>query len=598
MFGGLEPARSVRNTCALVFTFLVFFSLAAQEGCTCANNGGGKDGGVPESTTKTPNPTSIRFVTPQSNEIVSGQIAIEVEVIDKDGIDEVEFHINGKLYRTLDATSRGSTKESPRYSVEVATSFLNRGVINLLVKTVDKKGERLEKAIQVKSRERWVGAFGAGQIRQLEYRSNQQIYLSIHRSEEDLARVENPGPNVRVGSAILTSHVGGVRSWDYREFDHEFGPFSLDSKGRMFLSSRNIENGSSWLVMVGPGELKWSFEVPIKPVWRVPLGEWAAKSKPFPVGDSVWIHLEKPAKASEPSVSAWVQFDTSSGKELKRYTGQAPFQVLRGPYALQSGSFAFVTRKAGKIGTGFEVLILDAQGTPAWQKTYADWRFTESYFEPKKSRLILGVEKRQEQKVTAASVWLLDCSTKKEVWKQSSGTSFSATIAANESFVFVVHNSTGTSKELISYSASDGSIVWKKTFPKHFIAGLKALPWNSLLVFTTALDDFQDPLYMQVESYGIKGQINWTYKNKNYSPQTWLMSKDGEQTLWMLVRNIEDPRKQLGTKLLTLDHNGKRIFLFAEESRSNQFLKHVKKDVLLLTSSDARDIRIHNLIAR
>jgi outer membrane protein assembly factor BamB len=595
------------STCEYAWFRAVFVSLVAflclgllsQGGCSCdppVSTDAGPNETVPE--TSGPSPTQIRFIQPVAKEIISGQITIEVEVIDGDGVKEVEFWINGKMYRTETGTASTSTKDSPRYSVQVATSFLPRGVMNLQVKTLDKRGDKAEKTIQVQTRERWVAAFGVGHIEQLMIRKDKHIYLRVYRTEGDISRVQNPGPYDQVGSILITANAIGSASWLYRGLGEEFSPMVIDEKNWTYFGSRVTDTGKNRLIALGPGDVKWLPEVPITPKWETDLGDWGVKSAPLVQGEAIWLHLEKPAQGANPAVSVLAKFDRRTGKEVWRYAGTEAFQISRGPFLLDGGVLYFIRRKAGNTGPGFTVDMVDIDGQQVWSKEYADWRLTVTKQDPRTARMYIGVEKRNGTELDSSALLCVDPKGKKECWNRATAKRWFSHLELGDSYLFAVQNPPGSTKEVTAIQLSDGKEVWLKQYDKYTISGIAPIAGDTVYVFAVLLDDFQDPVTMHVDRLDKQKNINWRYENKLYYPIKWRISNDAQQTLWLIVRNIDDSREQLGTKMLALDNKSKRLYLFFEEARKNQFVLHPEPGLLYLTSTDTRDARIHNLIAR
>ena len=580
--------------------FVAISVLFWQGGCSCGNNGI-IDAGVKEVIPEVkPNfTTRIRFITPLSGEIISGQISIEVEVLDDDGIEKVSFWANDKAIGTKYATTSTSTLASPRYAIDIATSFLPRGILSLTVRTEDKRRAKASKTIQIKTRERWIAAFGVGQVKQLIFRSDQHLYLRVYRSEEDLARVPRLGPNDKIGSSIMTANAIGSSSWIFKGIGQEFSPFALDKLGNMYLGSRISDKGVSKLIAVGSGDPKWSPEVPVAAKWSQDLKEWWVQGAPLPWQKTVWVHLIHPGQASTPAYSAIARFTADIGKEEKRYTGKPneKIDIVRGPYLIPvaKSSVIFLSRKAGEI-VGFDVRLLGSDGTLAWQKKYEGLRISVVHWDKAYRKLFIGVERRDKNGVIASSLICIDPVQRKEIWRSEFEKKWPSKLSSGANNIYVVRNIPGGSKELVAIQRKDGVILWKKDFTSHDIRGILAQPNDTCFIFNILLDSIGDPDRMEIERYNAKGEVTWRYTHQQFFPKYWHFSKEAGNILWLILRNINDPQEQLGNKLLSLDNKGKRRFIFYEEKRHFQFMYFLPKNSLFISSSDIRDARVHHLI--
>lgn len=581
--------------CLGLFGFAV-----TQEGCSCDNNPTPTDAGPTDTgpTTKGPFPTQIRFVTPVDKSVISGQITIEVEVIDGDGIEEVQFLVNGKNYLVETTRVKDSPADKPRYAVQLATGFQPRGVLNLGVQTLDKRGDKETKAISVTTRERWVAAFGVGQVRQFQVRDDGHLYLRLYRSEENIAQLTNPGPYDKVGSAIVTSSAVGTASWLYRGPGEEFSNFVLDKEGNLFMGSRLSDTGKNRLMAIGKGDPTWTSSIPINPAWETPLGDWSVKGQPGLAGTALIVHLEKPASGPTPVQSVLASFDSGSGKELWRFDGGGAISIIRGPYILSNGTVLIFHRSNAKDAKGFTAEVIAQDGSSAWKQEYVGMSLTVAAYDKASGKAAVGMEKRSGDDVSNAAVVLLDPIAQKLVWRNESGKNWPSQLSFGKDLLFAQRHKDGGNVEVVAIGMSDGKDAWAKEYVKFRIVGLQAIAGDAVYVFTLQLDDFSYATNMVIDRYSNKGDINWKYENKQYEPLNWLISADEQETLWLIVKNIDDSRELLGNKLLTLDKKGQRQYIFFEEARKNQFLFHQGESVLFLTSSDTRDARIHNLIGR
>lgn len=384
--------------------------------CDCGGGESPSDAGetivVPEK--KVSSKTQIRFISPLSNDIISGQITIEAEVIDSDGMERVTFYANDKVIGQGSIT-KDSTRDKPRYAVQVATSFLPRGVLSLTVRTADLKGEKAEKTIQVITRERWVAAFGVGTVRQMFIRDDRHIYVRLFRSKDDLARVTNPGPRSKVGAALITSNAVGAASWMYLGAGEDFGEFVVDGKGNAFFGARGLENSQTRLVAIGPGDTKWGPEIPITPKWEVDLKELLVQGKPIRWAESLWVHLVKAAQGGSLTRHFLARFKADDGTEEWRYPSQNSenIEILRGPYLFGKGMILLLTRKSG-ASKGFRAEVVDSSGKQVWSKEYPNVQLNVARWDAKGSKLYIGVEQRESSKVTASSLFCIDPAGKKE----------------------------------------------------------------------------------------------------------------------------------------------------------------------------------------
>ncbi len=590
-WGGLLRVWSLVLSVALV--------LALSHGaCNCNGDTNTNDGGatetVPEKTVSSQ--TQIRFISPEAKTIISGQITIEAEVIDADGMDTVQFWANDKAIG-VGTKTRDSTNDSPRYSVQVATSFLPRGILSLTVRTRDLKGETAEKTIQVTTRERWVAAFGVGTVNQMHIRKDRHIYIRIYRSEDDMSRVLNPGPRDKVGSALVTSNAVGGASWMYLGPNEEFGPFVADETGNLFFGSRTSETGKSRFLALGPGNVKWGPEVEIKPKWEVDLKDWIAQGDPIRWSQWVWTVIQKPAQGGEPSASALVKMKAEDGAEEWRYTGPEgeKMEVLRGPYLVDQGSMLIVTRKAGS-SSGFRVELIDPAGKQIWLKAYNNQRLNVATWDKDKVRLFIGVEQREGTKVTASAVIAIDPVGQSEMWRKEFGSSWPQRISLGQDNIFVHRDPEGATNEVLSMTKEKGDEVWKKVYDRHKVSGLQGIEGDTCFVFVDYLNDFDEPDQMFVERIGPKGDINWRYENKQFSAKRWMFVPQLNDTLYVIVRGITDESERLGSKLLALDSRGKRLYLFLDEGRVFQYMAFFPRDSIFITSRDLRDARVHHLI--
>lgn len=581
---------------------ILFVALAvtvSHGACDCNGGSNTNDGGVVTETVpekSVSSITQIRFISPVAKTIISGQITIEAEVIDGDGIDTVQFWANDKSIG-VGTKTRDSTPDSPRYSVQVATSFLPRGILSLTVRTRDLKGDKAEKTIQVTTRERWVAAFGVGTVNQMHIRSDRHIYIRLYRSEDDMSRVLNPGPRDKVGSALVTSNAVGGASWMYLGPNEEFSPFVADETGNLFFGSRASETSKSRFLALGPGNVKWGPEVEIKPKWEVDLKEWIATGQPIRWSQWVWAVIQKPAQGGEPSASALVKMKADDGTEEFRYTGPQgeKMEILRGPYLVDQGSMLLVTRKAGS-NTGFRVELIDPAGKQIWLKAYNNQRLTVVSWDKEKVRLYMGVERREGAEVTASAVLAIDPVGQTEMWRKEFGSSWPQKISQGANNIFVHRDPKGATNEVLSMTKEKGEEVWKKVYDKHVIKGLQGLKDDAVLVFSDYLNEFDEPDQMWVERFSAKGEVNWRHDNKQFTVKSWMFVPQLKDTLYVIVRGITDDVERLGSKLLTLDSRGKRLYLFLDEGRIFQHMAFFPRDSVFLTSRDLRDARVHHII--
>jgi hypothetical protein len=575
-------------------------------GCNCNAVIPQNDGGVPEdkgSDRRENQATQIRFITPHEGEIISGQIEIRAEIIDGDGIKSASFWANEKLIGTVYARTPNSSYAAPHYMVEVATSFLPRGILSLTVQAEDNYGEQASKTIQVRTRERWAATFGVGTIKQIQISSERHLYGNLYRSEEDLSRSPQPGVNDKVGSAIVTANAVGSASWMYLGIGEEFSPFLLDDEHNLFFGSRNQNSGESKLLMLGPGNPKWESNVIVKPQWEISIGQWLVDGRPLRWEQWISVHLSYPASGSDPAHSAIVRYTVGQGREVWRYQGDEhnKIQIMRGPYQLNNGGLMFVARKADtQPQDGFFAVVLNRDGEKIWQQNYEQLHLSVAHWHEQNHRLYLGVERREQNEVAIAAMICIDPLKMSECWRSELSKNWMSHIAAGKSHICAIRHVPGGIKELIAIKGSDGEITWRQEYSQHRIAGIYAPDGDTCFVFAVSLDKSSDPEKMQIDRYDGDGKLQWRYEHNQFAPKSdeWFYRKDGNNMLWLLVRNIKDPQEQLGSKLLAFDEQGKRVYLFYDEKRIFQFMDFIAPDSLFVSSKDIRDVRIHHLLAK
>lgn len=570
-------------------------------GCNCSGPTTSPDGGgieaIPDDPPKISSTTQIRFISPQPNEIISGQITLEAEVIDADGMDTVTFWANDSSIGVATLT-RDSTPQSPVYSIQVATSFLPRGVLNLTVRTRDRKGELAEKTIQVTTRERWIAAFGVGQIHQMYIRKDRHIYVRLYRSEDDMARVTNPGPLDKVGSAIVTVNAVGEASWGFLGPGEDFGSFVQDETGNMFFGARASDTGKSRLIAIGPGDTKWGPEIPIKPSWQVDLKDLIVQGTPIRWSRFLWVHAMSPARAGDPSSSTIIRYKSEDGTEEWRYAGPTgdSMEIIRGPYLVGQGMMLFLSRRPGS-SSGFRIELIDATGKSVWLQAYNNLQINVVHWDAKAGRLYLGTERREQSKVVASSLSVIDPVTKQEIWRKDFDTRWPQHLSLGNNLVFVSLHPEGNKKELVALQKQDGTETWKKTLERFRVVGIQGTEEDdACLVFADYLDTSDDPEMMVVERYSAQGNVNWRYENKQFTIKSWLFAPNAQNMLWVNTRGIADDGERLGSRLIALNNRGERLYLFMDEGRVFQFVEFFPKDSLFVTSRDVRDVRVHHLI--
>ena len=580
--------------------FGVWCLIAILPACTCDPPDPDKikkDGGTKEI-------TSLAFIRPKADSIISGQITIEVEVKHPEGVNFVEFLVNGAPLKQVDKPAATSTPDSPRYSAQVATTFLPRGVISLTAR-VNLRGKnppKLEKTIQVRSRELWAAAFGVGQVRQIFLRSDQHLYIRLFRSEEDLSRITNPGPRDRVGTTITTTNNAGTLSWGYLGISEDFGPLVIDSGANIYFYSRHLENGTNRLVSIGRGEDSWGPAVEVKPRWYVPLGGLSGKGTPLLDGQGyMWVHLTAKRKEKTPGHDSILRVETGTGKATWRYKGKDGdlFEIVRGPFLANNGEVIFVRRKAESSDPGISVELLKADGTSKWRKDFKDVYVSQAVLSTDKKNLILAVERRVKGQTQSSAVRSLSVADGSENWKREWPNSSVGRMLTSDPNIVLLRQFNDGSQQATMLQNTDGKPIWAKPLVNRQVTAMTPSVRGGIFLVSGEIDSDRDPVQLIVERFDGAGKELWSYKNKVYFPGTiTTFSKDSQETFWLLARELNDKRLLLGSRLICLDKGGKRRYLFSDEARRFLGMAFFAPNALFLSSIDSRDGRVHKLLAR
>ena len=591
----------------LTIIIMTFGAPIWLQGCSCGDKPvvTPDSGPVPEKVAegpKFPSKTQIRFIKPIAQDTVSGQITIEAEVLDADGMKEVGFWINNKFITSAVNPKRSSPPNSPRYEAQIATHFLQRGVLSLTVRTEDQTGEFAEKTIQVKTRERWAVPFGAGKVKQMFVSNKRHVYARIYRTQEDLNSFEKLGPYDKVGSAILTaSPVGGV-SWVYLGFGESFSPFVMDDKGNMYFSSKNNQSGYARFISLGPGQSNWSSSVKAQPRWEKPIEKFRVRGTPVVEGKHVWILMEKDAVAGQPSTSAIACFQTEDGTELWQFAGEGSekIEIMRGPYSVGNGEVLIFTRPPGTTEQIVTARILAPDGKQVWKKKYTSLALTVVAHDPQSKAVYLGIQRwNKDNKVESSAVVYLDTKKRTETWRYELGKSWSDRLVIGKQNLFIRRRPKDGTYEFAAVTRDKGKFVWKMPFTRN--REMEILPAKDDQFFIRGIqnNDEHEPGNMLVHKYDAKGKKLWEFSHNNFAPKNWLYIPLQQDMLWLIVRNLKDKSLQLGTRVLALDKAGKRQYIFGEEARHFEYFDFVAPDHLYVSSFDPlRDARIHNLLPR
>lgn len=568
--------------------------------CDCDGTQVTGDGGesVPE---KKESPLKVTFVTPTSDQIISGQIDIEVEVTGGVGIQDVSFWANGKEVGTVYKQAATSEVGKPHFKVELATYLMERGPLHLKAIVTDINGVPYSETIQVRSRERWVASFGVGTIHQFQVRDDKNLYVRIQRTEEDMRNVPQPTRMIREGAALLTTNPVGTIAWVHIGAEQEFRPFLLGPDGRVFFGAKDINSGVNRFVAFGRGDPKWEQGFEPKPEWEHALAEWTVKGAPTLYQGGLLVHIVLPTKAGRPTQSGIIQLDAGSGRERWRYLGEKDekMEILRGPFQLSDGRALFFTRPSGTSNAGFSMRMLSTAGTQLWSKDYPDKSLTTVIQNPENQYFYVGTEQRKNNEVTGSSVFCVEPSTGNECWQRDTKTSWPEHMALGNKLLIVLRRPVDGTAEVSAMQFSDGQELWKLSYKNHKVIGFEHTSRDSFFVMSQKLDASKDPTALLVECYDAAGKRLWEYEHKQFYPKRWLYSGDQDETFWVIVRNDQDPTERFGTRLIALDKQGERLYLFSEEARRFQQIQFLTPDALYLSSYYVKGgSRIHQLISK
>ncbi len=572
-----------------------------QGGCSC-DSSGAMDGGtrkevIPERGGKFE--AEIHFVTPKNREIVSGQIDLEVEVRDDDGIKEVAFWVNGLSLARTSRPLNGFPADRPHYRVQVETLFFPRGPITLKAEVTDLFGNKGSAVVQVITRERWAASFGVGHVRQFLVREDRHLYVRFYRSEEDMNNIVKRGPFDKVGSTIFTTNAVGTASWLFMGEGQDFGPFAMDAQHRLFFVSLHSDSGKSRLIALGPGEAGWSPHRKVIPLWTYSLGHWRSQEAPLLLRSGLWLHLRSLASAGKQSYSILAKYDANTGKERWRYCGEKEekIDILASPYLLQDArSLLFVRPHSFK--NGFEIRMLSKDGKLLWRKKFPQLLLHEILRDARDQHFYISVERQEKAKRVATSILCLKPLDGSFCWKNETALSLASKMILGNKLLIASFLNPDGSEFIAGLQISNGKKLWQIPLPLHRVVGLQKAVDDSFFLFAEEIDEEFTPIRMRIERFDAHGRSLWKYLNDQYFPKRWVFSEKEQERLWVIVRNNQDKLERFGSRILALDRQGKRLFLFGQENRQFQQLVFLPSNALYVSSYLRENARVHQLIAK
>ncbi len=584
-----------------VLSILFIFVLAVGGGvfsvssCRCSapsegGEGGGDGGRAASSDHQAKNyATEIIFISPRPGELVSGQIEVEVEVRDLDGIREVEFLVNGKSMEKVDSPKRDLGDGKFRYSAEIAVYLLPQGVLSFTAVVYDRRGERAEKTIQVRTRERWAVSFGVGSVRQLEVRSDGHVYVSIYRTEEDLMRDPSATRYFFVGSSISTVNKIGEASWQFVREREELSLFALDSSGNLYAGSYHSRRGGE-LFSVGPGRIDWPSTVKVSPRWKVGVGDYRVAGKPALGIGRVWFHLKTPLRPNSPVRSKVLALSSEKGTEEWSYPpgGVRDMEIASDLYVWRERDLVFLVRRGGSSS----LLSLNWEGRERWKFSLGKGRLLGETWSERRGLLLAVTEGEGEKfKLTAISV-----KEQKVRWEKVFSGEFSRLITTDKRAI-LLQRIKFKYYRLVSISLDSGRIEWEEELDSRRVLGLRRGRGDICFTFGVVLDKFGEAVEMELARYGAGGNLTWRYGNKSLYPLDFVFGGVGDVGGWVLVRGLEDSSLTLGTKIVALDVRGRRIYTFSEESRRFEGLLYYRGSLYFSSRDERGQIKVHSIIS-